>query len=292
MKAARLTLLACFFLFCSCRHIMPEWTTKVPGILADAKESIFMIMVKTSDGKAFGNSFMVEQGVLLTAKHVCHGDVGSMLNIMKDKKMYTGYIAWKDAVADVCVIETDAPGKPLTLLADVADYNTGYVVCYVPHGVGPPQIKLAIRELQIRNEQPLNDDEGRHLIINGQFQHGDSGAPVLNEDGYVIGILTGIFANRESDMVGNGIAVAVDPLTVFNVYQDYLKARKDFVPDPLKLNPPAGTEGKIVPKPSLSHSAEKTPPKSNSSNNLNSDTAPQLLPIIPPKMILVPLESK
>lgn len=245
MKSLRALLFLSLALSFSCVHTgTMKWTKSVPNILADAKESIFMVITPITKEKiGVGNAFMIEPGVLMTAGHVCAGDVGTMLFINTDKKTYGGTVVFKDKDADACIIESDVSGRPLTMLAEVDNYGHGYAVSYEILGIGPPSFKLFIREVHFRNELPSvsenpPDGIGKRLFADGQFQKGNSGSPVLNDDGYVIGLLSAVAVNDENDRVGNGIAVLIDPRTLYAVRQQYREAKKERLPVPLPLPPP------------------------------------------------------
>src|SRR3989344_9095962 len=227
MKNLRALLFLSLFLSFSCVHTgTMNWTKSIPNILADAKESIFIVISMEESRSGVGNAWMAAPGVLVTAGHVCGGDVGSAVFVGKDKKIYGGTIVHKEKDGDTCVIESEVPGKPLAMLAECDNYDKAYALSYTVHGIGPPQLKLFIREVQVRNELPYlcenpPDGIGKRLFLDGQFEKGDSGSPLFNNDGFVIGLISAVLVDEAGSSVGNGIAVAIDPRTLYAVLQNY-----------------------------------------------------------------------
>lgn len=248
MKSLRVPFFLSFIFSASCLHTGTlRWTKALPNIFEDAKESIFEVTIPVAKEKnSMGNAFMIEHGVLATASHICDDDIGSLVFINKDKKVYGAMIAYKEEEADICFLESAVPGRPLTVLAEADNYDRAYAIGYVAHGIGPPQLKIFIRELRVRGELPYMCDNppdgiGKVLSLDGQILKGDSGSPLFNEDGYVIGLITGVMASSKEERVGNGIAFAADARTFYAARQHYWEAKKERLPVPLPLPLPPST---------------------------------------------------
>src|SRR3989344_2355049 len=132
MRQLRALALFGFVFLASCGHYPHEWAAKMPNVITDIKESLFVTISFGEKNASSGNAFMIEPGVLMTAGHVCAvaGENGSPTFLIKDKKVYGGRIAWIDEDADVCIIESEVPGRPLAMLAEVDDYDDGYAISY------------------------------------------------------------------------------------------------------------------------------------------------------------------
>ncbi len=302
MKNIRVALIGYFLLTVSCLHQSPRWTAKVPTILSDIKESVFMVVIPLKDKtQNMGNAFMIDRNVLVTNAHVCDRDVAAPVYVLKDKKIYGGSIALIDEDADMCLIESYVEGQPLSFLSDIDNYGHAYAVGYMPDLFGPMQIRIVIREINVRNEvahhsihQP--DGIGRRLSIDGQFQRGDSGSPIFNDDGYVIGMLSQVYTSRESNQIGNGLAVAIDPRTIFSVYQHYCQTRGKIVVEPPPLK--SDDQDRItVPYPPVERQVGVSPPSVAPMPPLVvkttvSKAAPVQVPPVAPKKVLTKKKKK
>ena len=149
-----------------------------------------------------GSGFFVSgNGLLLTAAHlvsacrridvVGSGGAAVGVRLLRD-----------DQMADVAVLRVPAlrgsAHTPALRLADRAAAADGALrVVGYPDGQGSPVISAASG----RNRQALAFDAGNpqaadELILHGDIRHGDSGGPILDDGGTVVGLVRGILPDR------------------------------------------------------------------------------------------------
>jgi putative serine protease PepD len=164
---------------------------------------------------AEGTGFVYDtNGDILTNEHVVDG-ASSVTVKFSDGSTYKGTVVGTDASTDVAVVHVDAPASKLTplTLADSGNVQVGDGVVAIgnPFGlegtVTSGIVSAVGREITAPDNTPIEGAIQTDAAIN----HGNSGGPLLNMKGEVIGITSQI----ESDSGGNdGVGFAVPSNTV------------------------------------------------------------------------------
>ena len=188
----------------------------------ETRPSVFYI--DPTDGQ-HGTGWLLEPGLIVTAAHVVAGREQVIVR-QATAPTFAATVAGRDARRDVALLHYDAskaqlePGaKPLPLgdagSDDIARplLALGYSSSGVKRQgtVGSPKANAGILS-QITNFGP--DSYGRNLEMDAAIDPGDSGGPVLNASGAVIGMIRA--AARRSDhgetVVGTFYAVHADEI--------------------------------------------------------------------------------
>jgi putative serine protease PepD len=167
---------------------------------------------------AEGTGFVYDtNGDILTNQHVVDG-ASSVSVKFSDGSTYKGTVVGTDPSTDVAVVHVDAPASklaPLTL-ADSSNVQVGDGVVAIgnPFGlegtVTSGIVSAVGREITAPDSTPIEGAIQTDAAIN----HGNSGGPLLNMKGEVIGITSQI----ESDSGGNdGVGFAVPSNTVRSI---------------------------------------------------------------------------
>lgn len=234
----------------------PPWVKNAFDALSASRQSLYMITTipkvidQSEDGKVVlkrtpsgaGQTFLVGKNLLMSANHITeHAQVGDTVWVWNQKKISFGKIVYQHPVIDFVLIEADLPdGIPVPLKAE-DHYQEAIVFLgnFYQFGNAPSTIEPLAKMVRIRNEIPAligeniaKSSASSYLIFEGVFKPGDSGAPIFNKDGYIVGMLTKIAKNRDSDEQGNGIALGVPSRVLLLAYQDYLaeQAKKSSKP--------------------------------------------------------------
>ncbi|HEX3805973.1 MAG TPA: trypsin-like peptidase domain-containing protein [Gaiellaceae bacterium] len=165
----------------------------------------------SSTATAEGSGFVYDtQGDIITNEHVVDG-ASSVTVKFSDGSTYKGTIVGKDTSTDIAVVHVNAPASslsPLTLAdSDAVQVGDGVVAIGNPFGlddsVSSGIVSAVGREITAPdNETPIDGAIQTDAAIN----HGNSGGPLLNMKGQVIGITSQI----QSDSDGNeGVGFAV-----------------------------------------------------------------------------------
>jgi S1-C subfamily serine protease len=171
-----------------------------------------------------GSGFILnKQGLILTNNHVIEN--GQKVEVtLSNKHKYKAQVVTVDKGHDLALIKIDAPDLvPVTL----AETSTGLMVGQRVYAIGNPfglsgtmtrGIISAIRSVRSpENGNPIEDAIQTDASVNP----GNSGGPLLNSKGEVIGITTMIASNGAEQSSGIGFAIPIN--TAKAVLDDFAK---------------------------------------------------------------------
>ncbi len=141
--------------------------------------------------------FVTSDGYLLTCAHVVK-DAAKIEVAVGDKK-YEGRVIAQDKVHDVALLQIDAEGLPPLPLADSEAVELGQEVRAVGFplsGVLGDSIKIVRGTIS----GIINQPEGKILQVDAGINQGNSGGPLVNEHGQVVGVVS---AKLAGDLVSN-----------------------------------------------------------------------------------------
>jgi putative serine protease PepD len=181
----------------------------------------------SSGSSAEGTGFVYdEKGNIVTNEHVVDGATSISVKF-PDGSTYKGTVVGADTSSDLAVIHVDAPASKLTAL-QLADSSTvavgdGVVAIGNPFGldntVTTGIVSALDREISAPDETPIEGAIQTDAAIN----HGNSGGPLFNLAGKVIGINSQI----QSDSGGNdGVGFAIASNTVKSVVAQLISTGK------------------------------------------------------------------
>ncbi|HEY9734080.1 MAG TPA: trypsin-like peptidase domain-containing protein [Drouetiella sp.] len=144
------------------------------------------------DRRPIGSGVIIgSDGYILTSSHVLHAnyDVRVTLN---DKRTFDAKIIGKDPFMDIAVIKIEATGLPVAKFGDSTKLRVGEWAIAVgsPYGFEHSVTLGIISGIGRSLEQMNNNTE--MIQTDAALNHGNSGGPLLNAQGEVIGINTAI----------------------------------------------------------------------------------------------------
>ena len=173
-----------------------------------------------------GSGFVLnKEGLILTNNHVIEGSQrgGSVEVTLSDKHQYKAAVVTVDRGHDLALLKIDAPNLvPVTL----AETSTGLTVGQRVYAIGNPfglsgtmtrGIISAIRSVRGPDNNLIEDAIQTDASVNP----GNSGGPLLNSRGEVIGITTMIASNGADQSSGIGFAIPIN--TAKAVLDDFAK---------------------------------------------------------------------
>jgi putative serine protease PepD len=168
--------------------------------------------------QAEGSGFVFDsKGDIVTNQHVVDGATSIKVNF-ESGKTYTAKLVGSDQSTDLAVIKVDAPAselKPLTV-ADSSDVQVGDGVVAIgsPFGLVGTVTSGIVSALDRQIQAPNNFTINGAIQTDAAINHGNSGGPLLDLEGKVIGDT----AQIESDSGGNdGVGFAIASNTVRSV---------------------------------------------------------------------------
>jgi serine protease Do len=162
-----------------------------------------------SEARSLGSGFLISaDGLVVTNNHVIEG-ADDIQVFLTDGTRLTAKLVGADDKADLAVLRVDA-GRPLPFVefgdSDKAEVGDWVMAIGNPFGLGG-SVTLGIVSARNRdiNDGPYDDFIQTDAAIN----QGNSGGPLFDMNGKVVGIATAIFA-RGGSSLGIGFAVPVN----------------------------------------------------------------------------------
>jgi serine protease Do len=176
--------------------------------------------------EGMGSGVIIDpSGLVLTNEHVVR-DADQIKVTVYDsdgnKKNYTGTVVGKDARTDVAVVRIHAGHKlPYAALGDSSSVRVGQWAIAIGSPFGLAQTMTVGVISAARQSLPIEGREYRNLIqTDAAINRGNSGGPLLNIRGEVIGINTAIYAPT-GVFAGIGFAIPINQAK--DIMQELLK---------------------------------------------------------------------
>ena len=173
-------------------------------------------VVRVEHGSGLGSGFVFDkEGHILTNAHVVDGAQGTISVSFSNNEEVEAKVIGVDNATDVAVLKVDLPASALTVipLGSSADLEVGAEVVAIGNPFGQDRtvtsgiISAMARQIKAPNGFAINGAIQTDAAIN----HGNSGGPLLDMNGRVIGINSQIDTGGTGNgNVGIGFAVPVD----------------------------------------------------------------------------------
>ncbi len=158
---------------------------------------------------------IVDKGVILTNLHVVQGSQRLEITFM-DGLTSTAHITGVQVQDDLAVLQAHTIPDDLSAaaLASTANLQPGDHVAAVgfPFGIGPSVSAGVVSGLKRNFTSPESNTQMTNLIqFDAAANPGNSGGPLVNADGEVVGIVTGILnPSKQRVFIGIGFAVPIE----------------------------------------------------------------------------------
>jgi S1-C subfamily serine protease len=201
--------------------IYRKYSQSVVNVASRTYSYNFFLQAVPAEG--IGSGFVIDDGLIVTNYHVIQSPDAELEVTLWDQSRHPATVVGVDPNNDVALLRVDSPDTrwvPLPM-GTTQGLQVGQKVLAIgnPFGLGHSLTTGIISSLGRAIQAPV---ESRQVIIEGIIQtdaainQGNSGGPLLNTDGELIGINTAMM----SDATGIGFAVPVD--TVRRVTGDLL----------------------------------------------------------------------
>jgi putative serine protease PepD len=181
----------------------------------------------SGSGQAEGSGFVYDsRGDIVTNQHVVDGAQSITVKLWNGKT-YKATVVGTDSSTDLAVIRVDAPASQLhpLSLGDSSEVQVGDGVVAIGSPFGLEEtvtngiVSALHREMRSQSGFTIDDSIQTDAAIN----HGNSGGPLLNSSGKVIGVNSQI----ESDSGGNdGVGFAIPSNTVQTIVSQLISTGK------------------------------------------------------------------
>ena len=184
----------------------------IQSILDAILPATVAITADSSSGEAAGSGFVVtEDGYIVTNAHVVAG-ADSANVVFTDGNTFDADVVGSDETADLAVLKIDAQGLPTAQLGNSDDVQVGDAVVAVGNALaldGGPSVTSGIISGLDRN---LSAQGGGNLIdvlqTDAAISPGNSGGPLVDAEGKVIGINTAIADPTTAENIGFVIPIS------------------------------------------------------------------------------------
>jgi S1-C subfamily serine protease len=191
-------------------------------------DPLFGFPLPQQEEKAQGSGFVIdESGYVVTNYHVVAGATDIDVSF-SNKESMKGRVIGTDQATDVALLKVDADARALTPveLGNSEDVQVGDSVVAIgnPFGLERSITAGIVSALQRTIESPAQSPIDRVIQTDAPINRGNSGGPLLNAAGQVIGVNTQIATGSASSEGNIGIGFAVPINTVRDVV-DQLERR-------------------------------------------------------------------
>ena len=169
----------------------------------------------TQEQQAVGSGFVIDKaGHIVTNYHVVEGASSVDVSFSNNESMKAKVIG-KDPATDIAVLKVKAPSralKPLTL-GDSSAVRVGDQVIAIgnPRGYDRSVTSGIVSAVQRSITAPNQVSTIGHVIqTDAALNHGNSGGPLLNANGEVIGVNAQIAPSSSNANIGIGFAIPID----------------------------------------------------------------------------------
>jgi serine protease Do len=185
----------------------------VVSIVSKSKmQNIFGDVVTQEGG---GTGFIItSDGLILTNKHVVSDTGATYSVILSDGKNYDAKVQSIDPLNDLAVVKIEARNLPVVELGDSDQLVVGQWVVAVGNALGKYQntVTVGIVSAKERQVEASDPSSGSTESLQGMLQtdaainSGNSGGPLVNLHGQVVGINTAVASNAQ----GIGFAIPIN----------------------------------------------------------------------------------
>lgn len=176
--------------------------------IAQYKEAVVVVLTDDSKGTGFSIS---SEGIILTNYHVVE-DKNSVIVGFPEEGRFNADVIQTFPDIDLAVLEVDEEDLPFLKLSKNPSYEFGDSITFIGN---PLKFTGIANEGSLLNYYDLRDWDVPVMMMEAPVYRGNSGSPVLNEGGEVIGIVFATLDHEEHGRVG-----------LFVPIEEYLKTRK------------------------------------------------------------------
>jgi S1-C subfamily serine protease len=179
--------------------LRPQMSTE--QVVENVSPAVVTLRNSDSMGMRLGTGFLItETGVVATNRHVVDGQTSTIV-VFSNGTTLLGKVVYVDPGRDLALVKVEGLEFPYLRLAGSDQIQVGEAVVAIgsPDGLQETVTKGIVSAVR----PSLEDHPGTWLQTDASINHGNSGGPLLDAHGDVVGIIT---LRQETDMGGNGVS--------------------------------------------------------------------------------------
>jgi serine protease Do len=188
--------------------------------------------------KGLGSGFVIsDDGYILTNDHVA-GNASEITVTMTNGKHYNAKLIGSDPITDICLLKIDEKNLPYISFGNSSDAIIGEWVIALGNPFGlfelndKPTVTVGVISATGMNLEPINNRYYLNMIqTDAAINGGNSGGPLVNSLGEVIGMNTLIFTGGSGSQgnIGLGFAIPINKIKrIIQELKDKGKIDRDF----------------------------------------------------------------
>jgi putative serine protease PepD len=201
----------------------PVAANTTPAAIYDgAKDAVTYIVADTPQGQATGSGFVVsEDGLIVTNDHVVDGASRVQVIVGTSKQAQEATVVGADPSRDLALLKVEGHDLKTLSLGDSSSVGVGDATYAIgnPYGLDHTFTTGIVSALNRSLQAPDGATISRAIQTDAALNPGNSGGPLLDADGKVIGvnsqIETGSSNGAEGGNVGIGFAIPASTVKAF-----------------------------------------------------------------------------
>lgn len=169
-------------------------------------------VIQEADGTGF---IITNDGLIVTNKHVAPDANATYTVVMANGKTYKGKVVATDPYQDLTILKIDATGLPIVNLGNSDQMKVGQYVVAIGNALGQFQnsVTVGVISAKGRHIDAANSSNGQTesledlLQTDAAINEGNSGGPLVNLKGQVIGLNTAVASKSNAEGIGFAIPI-------------------------------------------------------------------------------------
>ena len=178
------------------------------------------------EGSSSGSGFILTaDGYVITNHHVVEG-ASKVYVVTNEGEEYTAQIVGSDSTNDIAVLKVEASDLPAAVIGSSNDLIIGDMVVAIGNPLGELTSTMTVGYVSGKNREVATDSTIIDMIqTDAAINSGNSGGPLFNMKGEVVGITTAKYSGTTSSgasIEGIGFAIPIDDvLSIISDLIDY-----------------------------------------------------------------------
>lgn len=179
--------------------VVPISANAIDFSVEDTYESVFVIY----SGNSLGSGFAIGKDCIVTNAHVIDNPNDVVIRSYSGDQ-YKAFVIGMDTKQDIAVLGVSSVEFPYLSIAEVASINIGDDI----YAIGAPKSMEYTLTKGVVSAKERYIGDSKYIQIDAAINEGNSGGPLLNKSGHVIGMNT----LKMTDSEGIGLAIPMDTI--------------------------------------------------------------------------------